>query len=76
MHEAKYEPMDKVDAEKIMEEILGMQAGLNPDQQVDETSASIFQYLCNKDVWCCIVEQDLQHWIEQTQKYVTQVKYL
>ena len=39
MHEAKYEPMDKVDAEKIMEEILGMQAGLNPDQQVNETSA-------------------------------------
>lgn len=35
MHEAKYEPMDKVDAEKIMEEILGMQAGLNPDQQAD-----------------------------------------
>ena len=49
MHEAKYEPMDKVDekekeqclifllqvdAEKIMEEILGMKAGLNPDQQV------------------------------------------
>ena len=58
MHEAKYEPMDKVraqieisifsissilkslifsqvDAEKIMEEILGMKAGLNPDQQVE-----------------------------------------
>merc|ERR1719220_3087740 len=35
MHEAKYEPMDKVDAEKIMEEILGMKAGLNPDQQAD-----------------------------------------
>merc|ERR1719211_481460 len=35
MHEAKYEPMDKVDASKIMEEILGMQAGLNPDQQAD-----------------------------------------
>ena len=37
MHEAKYEPMDKVDAEKIMEEILGMKAGLNPDQQVRYT---------------------------------------
>ena len=37
MHEAKYEPMDKVDAEKIMEEILGMKAGLNPDQQVGRT---------------------------------------
>ena len=37
MHEAKYEPMDKVDAEKIMEEILGMKAGLNPDQQVSHT---------------------------------------
>jgi len=35
MHEAKYEPMDKVDAQKIMEEILGMQAGLNPNQQAD-----------------------------------------
>merc|ERR1712059_227548 len=35
MHEAKYEPMDKVDAQKIMEEILGMQIGLNPDQQAD-----------------------------------------
>ena len=32
-----YEPMDKVDAEKIMEEILGMKAGLNPDQQVSQT---------------------------------------
>jgi len=35
MHEAKYEPMDKVDAQAIMEGILGMQAGLNPDQQAD-----------------------------------------
>ena len=34
MHESKYEPMEKTDAEKIMEEILSMQAGLNPDQQV------------------------------------------
>ena len=34
MHESKYEPMEKADAEKIMEEILSMQAGLNPDQQV------------------------------------------
>ena len=30
MHESKYEPMEKTDAEKIMEEILSMQAGLNP----------------------------------------------
>merc|ERR1719348_993861 len=35
MHETKYSPMDKVDAEKIMEEILGMQIGINPDQQAD-----------------------------------------
>jgi len=35
MHETKYQPMDKVDAEKIMEEILSMQIGLNPDQQAD-----------------------------------------
>ena len=35
MHESKYEPMEKTDAEKIMEEILSMQAGLNPDQQVN-----------------------------------------
>jgi len=35
MHEQKYEPMDKVDAQAIMEGILGMQAGLNPDQQAD-----------------------------------------
>merc|ERR1712110_404981 len=35
MHESKYEPMEKTDAEKIMEEILSMQAGLNPDQQAD-----------------------------------------
>merc|ERR1712045_42505 len=35
MHESKYEPMEKADAEKIMEEILSMQAGLNPDQQAD-----------------------------------------
>ena len=34
MHEAKYDPMEKADAEAIMEEILGMQCGLNPDQQV------------------------------------------
>merc|ERR1711915_786111 len=30
-----YQPMDKVDAEAIMEEILGMQCGLNPNQQAD-----------------------------------------
>ena len=36
MHEAKYDPMEKADAEAIMEEILGMQCGLNPDQQVRE----------------------------------------
>jgi len=35
MHETKYQPMDKVDAEAIMEEILGMQCGLNPNQQAD-----------------------------------------
>jgi len=35
MHETKYEPMDKVDAEKIMEEILSMQAGINPNAQAD-----------------------------------------
>jgi len=35
MHETKYTPMDRVDAEKIMEEILGMQIGINPDQQAD-----------------------------------------
>merc|ERR1712114_167372 len=35
MHETKYQPMEKADAEKIMEEILGMQCGLNPDQQAD-----------------------------------------
>ena len=34
MHETKYQPMEKADAEQIMEEILGMQCGLNPDQQV------------------------------------------
>ena len=34
MHETKYSPMEKADAEKIMSEILGMQCGLNPDQQV------------------------------------------
>ena len=34
MHETKYQPMDKVDAQAIMEEILGMQCGLNPNQQV------------------------------------------
>jgi len=35
MHETKYTPMDRVDAEKIMEQILGMQIGINPDQQAD-----------------------------------------
>lgn len=37
MHETKYPPMEKADAEKIMEEILGMQCGLNPDQQDQDT---------------------------------------
>ena len=41
MHESKYEPMEKTDAEKIMEEILSMQAGLNPDQQVILLSLSL-----------------------------------
>ena len=36
MHETKYQPMEKADAEAIMEEILGMQCGLNPDQQVTQ----------------------------------------
>merc|ERR1711884_466361 len=35
MHETKYQPMEKADAEQIMDEILGMQCGLNPDQQAD-----------------------------------------
>merc|ERR1719432_671761 len=50
MHEAKYEPMDKVDAEKIMEEILGMKAGLNPDQQADanEEAEMIIQPSCRR----------------------------
>ena len=37
--------MVKVDAEKIMEEILGMKAGLNPDQQVSQTIIT--------DALCC-----------------------
>jgi len=37
MHETKYPPMEKADAEKIMGEILGMQSGLNPDQQDQDT---------------------------------------
>jgi len=37
MHETKYPAMEKADAEKIMEEILGMQCGLNPDQQDQDT---------------------------------------
>merc|ERR1712156_1073668 len=50
MHEAKYEPMDKVDAEKIMEEILGMKAGLNPDQQADanEEAEMIIEPSCRR----------------------------
>merc|ERR1711892_186312 len=35
MHETKYPPMEKADAEKIIGEILGMQSGLNPGQQAD-----------------------------------------
>jgi len=35
MHETKYTPMDRLDAAKIMEEILSMQIGINPDQQAD-----------------------------------------
>jgi len=40
MHETKYPPMEKADAEKIMEEILGMQCGLNPDQQDQDTKSA------------------------------------
>jgi len=52
MHEAKYEPMDKVDASKIMEEILGMQAGLNPDQQADanEEAEMIIRAIMQEEV--------------------------
>merc|ERR1719382_1067417 len=52
MHEAKYEPMDKVDAEKIMEEILGMKAGLNPDQQADanEEAERIIRAIMQEEV--------------------------
>jgi len=52
MHEAKYEPMDKVDAEKIMEEILGMKAGLNPDQQADanEEAEMIIRAIMQEEV--------------------------
>lgn len=34
-HESKYEPIDRDEASKIMEEILAMQVGLNVDQQAD-----------------------------------------
>ena len=44
MHEAKYDPMEKADAEAIMEEILGMQCGLNPDQQVSQENTEISQF--------------------------------
>merc|ERR1712172_96494 len=52
MHEAKYEPMDKVDAAKIMEEILGMKAGLNPDQQADtnEEAEMIIRAIMQEEV--------------------------
>merc|ERR1712227_844283 len=52
MHEAKYEPMDKVDAEKIMEEILGMKAGLDPDQQADanEEAEMIIRAIMQEEV--------------------------
>merc|ERR1719432_580790 len=52
MHKAKYEPMDKVDAEKIMEEILGMKAGLNPDQQADanEEAEMIIRAIMQEEV--------------------------
>ena len=45
MHEAKYDPMEKADAEAIMEEILGMQCGLNPDQQVSMTKSAKADFL-------------------------------
>merc|ERR1719158_2612768 len=35
IHEASYSPINRGEAKSIMEEILGMQAGLNPDQQAD-----------------------------------------
>jgi hypothetical protein len=36
-HESKYEPIDRDEASKIMEEILAMQVGLNVDQQENDT---------------------------------------
>ena len=41
--------MIKVDAAKIMEEILGMKAGLNPDQQVSQTIIMLAYH----DALCC-----------------------
>ena len=49
MHETKYQPMEKADAEQIMEEILGMQCGLNPDQQVTCETNWLLVALSNKN---------------------------
>merc|ERR1712122_277158 len=73
MHEAKYEPMDKVDAEKIMEEILGMKAGLNPDQQADANEEAemiiraIMQDEVDKSVYANMAD-DLEHAAKKLKK--------
>merc|ERR1711971_825835 len=64
MHEAKYEPMEKTDAEKIMEEILSMQAGLNPDQQADanEEAEMIIRAIMQDEVDNLFIPKWLMIW--------------
>merc|ERR1712066_561731 len=73
MHEAKYDPMEKADAEAIMEEILGMQCGLNPDQQADANEEAemiiraIMQDEVDKSVYAKMAD-DLEHAAKKLKK--------
>merc|ERR1719270_148809 len=73
MHETKYDPMEKADAEAIMEEILGMQCGLNPDQQADANEEAemiiraIMQDEVDKSVYAKMAD-DLEHAAKKLKK--------
>jgi len=79
MHETKYEPMDKVDAEQIMEEILSMQAGINPNAQADanEEADMIIRAIMQEEVDQSVylrMADDLEAANQRSKKRVKKVK--
>jgi len=79
MHETKYQSMDKVDAEQIMEEILSMQQGINPNAQVDANEEAemiiraIMQDEVDKSVYLRMAD-DLESANQKNKKKVKKVK--